>query len=95
MNLAEAIQSAKEGNFVTHEHFSSYESMHFYNGKLYYEDGAVVTENFLVSQEFTRNGKWILKYDSSKVDIEKLDEMHKQSNGYMLSSSSYEDCIVK
>lgn len=44
MNLREAFISAKEGNFVTSLMFDRNQSMHWYNRKYYYEDGAVVPE---------------------------------------------------
>ena len=48
MNLREAFISAKEGNFVTSSMFDKNQSMHWYNGKYYYEDGAAVPEEFFV-----------------------------------------------
>lgn len=49
MNLDEALLSAKNGNFVTNEYFGHTQSLHYYNGKFYYEDGAVVPKEFLCS----------------------------------------------
>ena len=94
MNLEQALQSASDGNFVTNEYFSDDQSMHCHRGKYYYEDGAVVPAEWLKEQNFAVNGKWRVIADKSKVDFEKLDTMHRESNGLMLISESYSDCII-
>lgn len=99
MKLADAFQSAHEGNFVTHPAFSNDQSMHAYNDKLYYEDGANLTDSNFVSilahYDWARHG-WYIKYPKEKVDREKLKEMHEKSKGYMLESNmTYESCIIQ
>lgn len=95
VNLHRALILAREGCFVSNSHFDSGESLHYWHGKFYYEDGAVVTEEFLSSQEFASGDSWFVKYQKEKVNIEKLDDMHKRNTGYMLSEGSYEDCIIR
>lgn len=92
MNLEEALRSAKEGNFVTNEYFDSSQSLHYYNGKFYYEDGAVIPEEFLDSQDFAVNGKWSIAIKREDIDFGKLKSMHDKSRGYMLTSGNYMDC---
>lgn len=92
MNLTEACVSAREGNFVTNEYFSPDQSMHYYAGNLYYEDGAVVTFSFLRSQEFAVEGEWRICISKEDVDFDKLEAMHKKNGHMMLSSGSYMDC---
>lgn len=97
MNLYEACQSAREGNFVSHNNFSSNESMHEYKGNLYYEDGADLTTNgfidILTYEEWAKEG-WFVKYSKEKVDKDKLKKLHKNNEGYMFrNNKSYEECI--
>lgn len=92
MNLEEALLSAKVGNFVTNEYFDHTQSLHYYNGKYYYEDGAVVPENFLNSQDFAINSKWSIAIKKANIGFDKLKSMHDKNRGYMLSSGSYMDC---
>lgn len=92
MNLKEALLSAKDGNFVTNEYFDHTQSLHYYNGKFYYEDGAVVPKEFLHSQDFAINGEWSIVIQKDDIDFGKLKSMHDRSKGYMLSSDSYMDC---
>lgn len=35
------------GCFITNVYFGAEESMHYYNGKYYYEEGAVVSESYM------------------------------------------------
>ena len=92
MNLLEALLSAKDGNFVTNEYFSCDQSLHYYRGKYYYEDGAVVPVDFLQSQDFAINGKWSIAIQKDHIDFDKLKSIHDRIDGYMLSSGSYMDC---
>lgn len=92
MNLNEALLSAKYGNFVTNEYFDKTQSLHYYNGKFYYEDGAVVPKEFLHSQDFAINGKWSIAIQKEDIDFDKLKSIHDENKGYMLSSGSYMDC---
>ncbi len=92
MNLKEALVSAKGGNFVTNEYFDYTQSLHYYNGKFYYEDGALVSEEFLYSQDFAINGEWSIAIQKEDIDFNKLKSMHDRNRGYMLSSDSYMDC---
>ncbi|MDF2841783.1 MAG: hypothetical protein K0R00_209 [Herbinix sp.] len=96
MTLQEAYASCDAGNFVSHLNFSSNESMHKYDGGLYYEDGAnLTTSDFDLSQEEWAQDNWYIKFTQEKVDAEKLRKMHEDSRGYMLQCVSYEDCIIK
>ncbi len=92
MNLERALRSAKEGNFVTNEYFDCGQSLHYYNGKFYYEDGSVIPEGFLDSQDFAVNGKWSITIKKEDIDFGRLKSMHEKSRGYMLTSGSYMDC---
>lgn len=95
VNLEQALIFARDGHFVTNIHFDCEESLHFWNGKYFYEDGAIVSREFLESQEFASGDSWFVKYAKEKVNNEKLNDMHKRNTGYMLSEGSYEDCIIK
>lgn len=98
MNLNEAILSASEGNFITHISFDRKESMHEYDGKLYYEDGADLTTSGFIDalhqMAWAKEG-WEIKYPKERVDSNKLIEMHKDAGHSMLYKQSYEDCIIK
>lgn len=95
MMLGEALENAREGCFVTCNGLASNESIHWHNGKYYFEDGAVVTEDFLYERSWAFEGDWYIKAFLDDIDIEKLNKMHENSNGLMLFAGSYEDCIVK
>ena len=94
MSLNGALTSAKAGNFVSNQYFSSDQSLHYYKGKFYYEDGAVVTREFLETQDFAKGETWYTKKPFNEVDNCKLEEMHLKSNGCMLSGTSYEECFI-
>ncbi len=94
MNLREAFISAKEGNFVTSSMFDRNQSMHWYNGKYYYEDGAVVPEEFLYKEDWAIEYPWKVRIPKEKVDFSKLKIMHERSKGYMLQKGSYMECII-
>ena len=95
MNLQEALESAVKGNFVTNQYFDSDQSMHYWNGKFYYEDGAVVTEEFLSKQRFAMEGKWRICIPAEKVDRERLQKVHVDSKGMMLDSKAgYQQCVL-
>lgn len=93
MNLKEAFLSAKEGNFVTSEMFDRNQSMHYYKGDFYYEDGAVVPMEFLYNENWAVQYPWSIRISKDKVDFDKLKEMHDKSMGYMLQKGSYMDCV--
>lgn len=96
MSLDEAILSAQVyGNFVTNQYFDNDQSMHFYNGELYYEDGCIVTEEYLIRQLFATTGEWRIHTPKESIDIDKLNKMHIESKGYTLHGKSYNDCIIK
>ena len=92
MNLQEALLAAESGNFVTNEYFSQAESLHYYRGTYYYEDGAVVPKGFLLNQSFALNGEWSIAIPKEDVDFDRLRSMHSKSEGYMLASGSYMEC---
>lgn len=94
MNLIEALESARNGNFVTNRYFSEDQTLHYWNGKFYYEDGAVVTYDFLRRQEFAMNGEWTVCIPVDKVNREKLGKMHRESGSLMLTNGSYMECII-
>jgi hypothetical protein len=98
MNLHEACQSAREGNFVSHHSFDYDQSMHEYKGNLYYEDGANLTADGFIeklAREKWSNEGWFVKCSKDLIDKEKLEKLHNESRGYMLNGKSYEDCIIK
>jgi hypothetical protein len=98
MNLKEACKSAREGNFVSHHSFDYNESMHEYNGDLYYEDGANLTVDGFIDtlehEEWSREG-WFIKYSKEQVNKQRLRELHTNNKGRMLNyNESYENCII-
>ena len=97
MTVQEAIRSCEEGNFVTHINFSSYESMHMYKGKLFYEDGAdLTTSNFKLENEDWAKDGWRIKFSKDKVDNDKLSKLHEKRKYRMLQGiETYEECINK
>ena len=72
MTLEEALLKAKEGNFITNEYLDTYECIHYYNGKFYYEDGAVIPEDTMYENDYTKNANWRIKFTADQVDKEKL-----------------------
>lgn len=99
MKLKEACQSAREGNFVSHHSFDYDQSMHEYNGNLYYEDGANLTVDGFISilekEQWSREG-WFVKYSKELVNKEKLEKLHNNNKGRMLNyNESYESCVIK
>lgn len=95
MNLDEALLSAKNGNFVTNQYFDKDQSLHYYNGEFYYEDGAVVTPKFLRNQNFATNCSWSIAIKNHEIDFEKLKVIHDSNKDYMLIDESYMDCRKK
>ena len=95
LTLDEALESAEAGNFVTSEYFSSDQSMHYWNGRFYYEDGAVVTPEFLHSENWASKNPWRVTIPKDIVDTDKLQEMHIQSGGYMLDNHTYNECVLQ
>lgn len=93
MTLEEALVKAKEGNFITNEYLDTYECVHYYNGKFYYEDGAVIPEDTMYKNDYTKNANWRIKFTADQVDKEKLSKMHEKSQGLMLINSSYVEAI--
>lgn len=96
LNLDAALLSAKEGHFVTNSYFSSDQSMHYWNGKFYYEDGAVITKEFLKKQRFAINGGWAICISKHRVDTERLNKVHIDAKGMMLyTKAGYQQCVLK
>lgn len=95
MSITEAFDLARKGNFMTHERFSPDQSLHFWNGSFYYEDGAMVTIRLLreCDDELFAKG-WLIKKPKEKVNFKKLDEMHKKNAPYMLKEGSYEESLI-
>jgi hypothetical protein len=97
MVLDEAIKAAYEGHFVSNSSFDSKQSMHVYDGHLFYEDGADLTAcNFvkeLKTYEWAKQN-WFIKYPKERVDREKLRDMHNSRKFMLLGDDNYEDCIM-
>lgn len=93
ISLLNALEYAKNGCFVTSSVFSSDQSMHYWNGKFYYEDGAVVPVEFLDKEDWAHDMPWRVIALQEQVDQDKLNKMHVDSHGYMLESRSYMECI--
>lgn len=95
MNMDEALKSANEGNFLSNKYFTEEQSLHFYNGQFYYEDGVLLNEGTLngIKEEDWAKEDWEIKYPKEKVDKDKLLLLHEEGKGMMLCNKSYEDCI--
>jgi len=96
MVLNEALRAAMDGHFVSNKSFDSTQSMHYFNGAFYYEDGANLSATGFVNRElraydWAKDG-WYIKHKKEIVNIKKLKEMH-ENNKYTLQGSSYEECI--
>jgi len=94
MTLQEAFNSCRQGNFVSHNSFDFKQSMHYYDGSFYYEDGVNLTPHleWLESQEWAKDG-WYVKYMAILVDINTLKQLH----NYVRRSTTninYEACIT-
>jgi len=96
MKLQEAIESCKQGNFVTHEYFCKNQSMHMYKNTLYYEDGADLTNHMdnMTKSDWFKDG-WEVKYNSSEVNQDVLKDMHIKQGHLMLQGDTYERCIKR
>lgn len=96
MTLTEAIKKCViEGCFVTNTYFSEDQSMHYWNGNLYYEDGAIVQDDWLFEQNFAKGDSWSVCAEGNRVNKEKLASMHSKGRGYMLPADrSYMECII-
>ena len=95
ISLLEALEYARKGCFVTSSVFSTDQSMHYWNGKFYYEDGAVVPTEFLDKEDWAHDMPWRVVATKEQVDLDKLNKMHVDSHGYMLERNSYMECIRK
>lgn len=92
MIFLEALDSAEEGNFLSNNYFGDEESMHYYKGNYYYEDGPILDEK-LIDSLGKEDWDWYVKYPKEKVNLEKLQEMHSSNRISRIYSISYEDCI--
>lgn len=92
-NVYTAALMCQCGCFMTNVYFGAEESMHYYNGKYYYEEGVVVSESYMeiLNKEF--GDTWHIKYTPDEVDVKKLSDMHRANDGYTLVTGSYEDCV--
>lgn len=90
-DLTTAIALCKAGYFVQHVDFSRKESMHYYNGALYYEDGTVITVQYLMDNNLD-NG-WRIKKNPLEIDLIKLRDLHQKAQGTLLLDESFEDCF--
>lgn len=92
MNYISAMEEMEFGAFVTCKGFDNYESIHYYKGKYYLEDGAVVPLEWLEEKE---DYKVIATPD--QVNTALLSNMHTYYKGYMSSykgeSFNYQVCI--
>lgn len=93
-NVYTAALMCQCGCFMTNEHFGAEESMHYYNGKYYYEDGAVVSESYMETLNKEFGDTWYIKYTPDKVDVKKLSGVHRANDGYVLVTGSYENCVM-
>lgn len=93
LSFHKAFEYARLGCFVSSELFSSDQSLHYWNGKFYYEDGAVVSPLRLGEEDWAVLRPWKIIAAPHMVDTMKLDMMHKKANGYMLEKGSYMECI--
>lgn len=96
ISLDAAFKACYEGNFVSNIHLDSNESMHCYNGSLYYEDGANLTANrFNLSAEPWAKDGWYIKHLKCHIDQQKLAELHKEHDGMLPDGVSYECALLK
>ena len=100
MNIAKAINTCKEGHFITNNLFGSEQSIHFYNGKIYQEDGTVLDQFLLAALGHrSTNCDWFIKYNKDHVNQKTLKEYHimyeKDPIKFTIDSKSFEDCIDK
>jgi hypothetical protein len=99
MNADEALEFAEKGNFVTHEGFDSDQSLHYWRGKYYYNDGAIVPPDFIHKNFCETNlyEGWSVKYTPEQIDSQMLDSLHEEFGHLMIGSSgrSYEECYRK
>lgn len=95
LTFIEALDYALCGYFVTNELFDDTQSMHHWADKFYYEDGAVVRPNELAQEDWAVTRPWRIIAIPEMIDINKLNAMHRNSNGYMLDNGSYMDAIYK
>lgn len=98
IEFADALTLCHLGFFMTHGSLSSGESMHAYDGKIFYEDGACLSTGGLIENplEWMETG-WRIKACPHEIDYAKLSTMHKNSAGHMLQSAitTYDSCIIK
>lgn len=94
--LDDACLLCNFGFFVSNNSLAANESMHGYDDKIYYEDGACLTMSGLLVHpyEWMESG-WYIKASPHEVDFKKLSDMHEQSRGCMIYGSSYEECIIR
>lgn len=99
MNIAKAIITCKDGHFMTNNLFGSEQSIHYYNGKIYQEDGSIVDQSLLVKQGWSTHCDWFIKYNKDHINQKKLKEYHimysKDPIKFTLDGKSFEDCINK
>ena len=96
MTFAECVDHVIKGFFMTNDSFSEDQSLHFWKGDFYYEDGALLNDKFLESlyeQDWSKE-HWHVKKAPYEYDKDKLEKMHIESKGYMLQNGSYEDCFI-
>lgn len=100
MTLDEACKSAREGNFISHVSFDANQSMHEFNGDLYYEDGANLTIggrlDYIIRKKQWAMNDWYVRYPYIMVDTEKLKKLHDEFGSKMLPTGrNYNECIKK
>lgn len=89
-DLATAVALCKAGYFVQHATFGGKESMHYYDAALYYEDGTMVSVQYLTENNLVEN--WRVKKNPLEIDLLKLRDMHIDAQESVLNGS-YEDCF--
>lgn len=89
-DLTTAVSLCKAGYFVQHVQFSNNESMHYYDGKLYFEDGTSVNVQYLQEQELFDH--WRVKKNPLEIDLIKLRNLHAIAEESILEGS-FEECF--
>lgn len=95
MEFEDACSMCQLGFFMTNVNLESNESMHFYDGRIYYEDGACLSTSGLIDHplQWMKTG-WKIKASPHRIDFGKLAEMHEKSKVKSLTNS-YEECIIR
>lgn len=90
-SLKQALLECAMNNYIITSNKLDYdESIHCYNGAIYYEDGCMIGKNInaarylLNSMQWTHDATWYAIYKLDDDDIKRLDGIHKSCNGLTL-----------